>query len=54
MDNAMLNHQLIYHIRLKNFEDTERIFLKDFEVYYNQIWKHSANCLKIIVHCKQE
>ncbi len=49
-----LKTQLIYHIRLNNFEEAERILFKYIEVYYNQRRKHSANGWKTPAHSEQE
>lgn len=46
--------QLIYHIKLKNFNEAERILFKYIEIYYNQRRKHSANGWKAPAHCEQE
>ena len=46
--------QLIYHIRLKNINEAERILFKYIEIYYNQRRKHSANGWKAPAHCEQE
>ncbi len=49
-----LKTQLIYHIRLKNINEAERILFKYIEIYYNQRRKHSANGWKAPAHREQE
>ncbi|SDU11397.1 IS3 family transposase, partial [Desulfobacula phenolica] len=49
-----LKTQLIYHIRLYNFREAERILFKYIEIYYNQRRKHSTNGWKTPAHCEQE
>jgi putative transposase len=49
-----LKTQLIYHIRLNNFEEAERILFKYIEVYYNQRRKHSTNGWKSPARYEQE
>ena len=39
----MQQAQLIYHIRLKNINEPERILFKYIEIYYNKRRKYSAN-----------
>ncbi len=49
-----LKTQLIYHIRLYNFREAEKILFKYIEVYYNQRRKHSTNGWKTPAHREQE
>lgn len=49
-----LKTQRIYHIRLANFEEGERILFKYIEIYYNQRRKHSANGWKSPIHHERE
>jgi len=49
-----LKTQLIYHIRLNDFGEAERILFKYIEIYYNQRRKHSANGWKSPVHHEKE
>ncbi len=49
-----LKTQLIYHIRLYNFREAEKILFKYIEIYYNQRRKHSTNGWKTPAHCEQE
>ncbi|MCD4741604.1 MAG: hypothetical protein K8R67_03835 [Desulfobacteraceae bacterium] len=44
----------MYHIRLKNINEAERILFKYIEIYYNQRRKHSASGWKEPAHCEQE
>jgi len=45
---------LIYHIRLYNFREAEKILFKYIEIYYNQRRKHSTNGWKTPALCEQE
>jgi len=49
-----LKTQLIYHIRINNFGEGERILFKYIETYYNQRRKHSTNGWKSPAHYEQQ
>ena len=49
-----LKTQLIYHIRLYNFREAEKILFRYIEIYYNHRKRYSINGWKTPSHCEQE
>ncbi len=49
-----LKTQLIYHIRIKDYGERERILFKYIETYFNQRRKHSTNGWKSRANHEQE